>query len=90
MQRHVLAYANSIFTKNNLKVKKMSKYFKRNHNSNRVVLAKGMSIEMMCDSSNGMSTKDMQEICIMFSNKYNTKCEKGFLKMSDIDIEKLY
>ena len=62
---------------------------RKNHNSNRIDLMKGMSIEVICGSSSSISTREMDQICNMFSNKYDTKCEKGWLKMSDIDIEKI-
>lgn len=62
---------------------------RKNHNSNRVVLMKGMSIELILNSSSGISTREMEQICNMFSDKYDTKCESGFLKMSDIDMEKI-
>lgn len=62
---------------------------RKNHNSNRIELMKGMSIELICGSSSSISTREMDQICDMFSDKYHTKCERGFLKMSDIDIEKL-
>ncbi len=62
---------------------------RKNHNSNRIVLMKGMSIEVICGSSSSISTREMDQICNMFSDKYATKCEKGWLKMGDIDIEKI-
>lgn len=62
---------------------------RRDKDSNRVVLKKGMNVELICGSSNSITTREMEQICDMFRNKYNTKCENGFLLMSDIDIEKV-
>lgn len=62
---------------------------RRNMNSNRVILKKDMSIEMLFGSSSSITTKEMEQICKMFRQKYNTICENGFLLMSDINIEKV-
>jgi hypothetical protein len=57
--------------------------------SNRKVVKKGMSIEYMLGNSRSILFSDLDKVAEMFAAKYGTKCDKGSIKMSDIDVEKL-
>jgi hypothetical protein len=61
---------------------------RRDENSNRKVVKKGMFIEFMTGSSNSVNFgDDLNRIADMFANKYGTKCDRGSIQFGDIEID---
>lgn len=62
---------------------------RNDENSNRKIVKRGMSIEFMLGNSNSILFSDLDKIADMFADKYGTKCERGSLKMSEIEVENI-
>ncbi|WP_288982869.1 hypothetical protein [Flavobacterium sp.] len=61
---------------------------KRNDKSTKVNLTKGMYVEIATNTGKPQS-KDLEKICSLFESKYGTMCTKGFVSLSDFEIEKI-
>lgn len=60
---------------------------RKDETSNRKVVKKGMSIEFMLGNSNSILFSDLDKLADMFASKYGTKCDKGSLQMTEIEVE---
>jgi hypothetical protein len=61
---------------------------KRNDKTTKVNLTKGMYVEIATTTGKPYS-KHLDKICELFESKYGTMCTKGFVSLSDFEIEQI-